>query len=195
MKIIKIFLMISLFSLTGCVSYQSMETNYKKNACLMLTENYDWFVDLQKSKEKWGVPISIQLAFVKQESNFQYDARPYTKKNGRKKLASSALGYSQALKGTWKEYKTKTKSYGADRTDFTDAIDFMGWYNSKSMKDLKIKKIDAYSLYLAYHEGHYGFKKKTYNKKKWLKKVAKKVQQQALSYSKQLNYCQTIGYY
>lgn len=192
---IKIMTVFAILILQGCVSYQSMETNYKKDACLMLTQNYDWFVHLQNSKDKWGVPISIQLAFVKQESNFKHDARPYIKKNGRTKLASSALGYSQALKGTWKEYKKTQNQYSAERTDFSDSIDFMGWYNKKSIKELKISRNDAYSLYLAYHEGQTGFKKKTYNKKKWLKKVAKNVERQALRYSKQLNYCQTIGYY
>jgi hypothetical protein len=192
---IKLSTIIVIFFLQGCVSYQSMETDYKKNACSMLTQNYDWFVHLQKSKEKWGIPISIQLAFVKQESNFKHDARPYISKNGRTKLASSALGYSQALKGTWKEYKVNTKRHSAVRTDFSDAIDFMGWYNQRSVKELNIEKHDAYSLYLAYHEGRTGFKQKTYNKKRWLKQVAIKVQKQALNYSKQLNYCQTIGYY
>lgn len=192
---LKLSLILLVVLMQGCVSYQSMETNYKKNACLMLTQNYDWFVDLQKSKEKWGVPISIQLAFVKQESNFEHDARPYIKKNGRTKLASSALGYSQALNSTWREYKKTTKRYNADRTDFSDAIDFMGWYNQRSIRELNISKNDTYSLYLAYHEGPTGFKKKTYNSKNWLKQVAKKVQNQAIKYSKQLNYCQTIGYY
>ena len=43
--------------------------------------------------------------------------------------------------------------YGADRDDFNDAIDFIGWYNDQSSRRSKISKSDAYNLYLAYHEG------------------------------------------
>lgn len=196
MKKAYILYLIFVFSMlsTGCVSYQSIETNHKKNACLMMTENYDWLVDLKNSKDKWGIPISVQLAFIKQESNFKHDARPYVFENGRKKLASSAFGYSQAINGTWKQYLKETKRINGDRTNFTDAVDFMGWYNQKSVKELKLNKLDVYNLYLAYHEGHNGFKKRTYNKKDWLKKVAKNVEKQAINYSKQLNMC-NINYY
>ena len=45
------------------------------------------------------------------------------------------------------------------RNDFNDAVDFIGWYNNKSVKELGISRDDARALYLAYHEGIAGFKK------------------------------------
>ena len=55
-----------------------------------------------------GVSPGMQLAFIKTESNFRPTARTQRKyflgliPSGR---ISSAYGYSQALDGTWKEYK------------------------------------------------------------------------------------------
>ena len=44
---------------------------------------------------------------------------------------------------------------------------------------------DARSLYLAYHEGYGGFKRKTYRKKQWLIKVADRVQARSEMYQQQ----------
>jgi hypothetical protein len=54
---------------------------------------------------------------------------------------------------------------------------------------LKIDKSDVYNHYLAYHEGKGGYQKKSYNKKKWLLEVAKKVERQAKDYSNQITKC------
>jgi len=53
-----------------------------------------------------------------------------------------------------------------------------------------VKLNDTYNLYLAYHEGHGGFKRRTYNKKGWLKSVASKVARRANNYSTQLQKCE-----
>ena len=58
-----------------------------------------------------------------------------------------------------------------------------------SSRSLGINKSDIYSQYLAYHEGRGGFKRKTYNKKTWLKQVAGKVKRQSQRYQGQLNRC------
>ena len=69
--------------------------------------------------------------------------------------------------------------------------------SSRSMAPISSQKINgvslsnANSLYLAYHEGHGGFKRKTYNKKPWLKDVAKKVAARTSTYSKQLKKCES----
>ena len=70
---------------------------------------------------------------------------------------SSALGYSQALDGTWDEYRSATGNRRADRTDIRDATDFVGWYSNKSRERNGIALNDARNLYLAYHDGHTGF--------------------------------------
>ncbi len=143
--------------------------------------------------ERWGVPIPVQMAIIRQESRFRDDAKP-----PRRKLLgmipwtrpSSAYGYGQVKDETWDWYIQKTGNRGADRDDFDDAIDFVGWYGSVSHRSLGISKWDAYSQYLAYHEGHGGFKRKTYRKKSWLMKVAHRVQVKAKQYSVQLARCE-----
>jgi len=161
--------------------------------CTIFDDKWRWHKHAKKSQNKWGTPIHVQMAILKQESGFRYDAKP-----GRKKLLglipwkrkSSAYGYAQALNATWKEYIKATGNSGADRDKFKDAIDFVGWYTSKSHRKAKISKWDAYSQYLAYHEGQAGYLKKSYNKKKWLLKVAQKVDSQSKKYAQQIKSCQ-----
>ena len=57
---------------------------------------------LKKVEEKWGVPVYIQLAFVKKESDFNWLAKPPRHKLFKVipyKRKSSSFGYSQAIKG------------------------------------------------------------------------------------------------
>jgi len=103
---------------------------------------------------------------------------------------STAYGYSQALDETWDKYKRSAGNRGADRDDFSDAVDFIGWYCNISHTKCSIAKDDAYNLYIAYHEGHGGFSRKTYRKKAWLRRVAGKVGSKARIYEKQLASCQ-----
>ena len=102
---------------------------------------------------------------------------------------SSALGYSQALNGTWNDYEKKTGQHNQSRESFKDSVDFIGWYNYQSRKKLQLSRTDAYSLYLAYHEGWGGYKRKSYSNKKFLKNAGWKVNKWSHTYSKQLNKC------
>jgi len=65
----------------------------------------------------------------------------------------------------------------------------VGWYCTVSHKKLGISKWDTARQYLAYHEGHTGFKRQSYLKKNWLLKVSKKVDKQAKVYNQQLIDC------
>jgi len=103
---------------------------------------------------------------------------------------ASAYGYAQAINPTWSAYKKSTGRWAADRNNFDDAIDFVGWYNDQSYLKNGIQKTDTNRLYLAYHEGQGGFKKKTYRKKAWLTDVAKKVSKRSLTYASQLKGCE-----
>ena len=89
----------------------------------------------------------------------------------------------------YKRQKQSTGNYNADRKNFADASDFIGWYVDGSYRLLKLEKSDVYNHYLAYHEGKSGFQKKSYNKKKWLLAVAEKVERQAKEYSNQIKKC------
>lgn len=94
------------------------------------------------------------------------------------------------MKGTWKWYKQKTGNWRAHRDNFADVVDFIGWYGSMSHQTLGISKWDARNQYLAYHEGHGGYKRKTYKRKRWLMTVAHKVERNAARYRAQLARCE-----
>ena len=186
----KIILILSLLFLVACG--HTVPRNVA-NSCDMLDQKSGWYKAAKKTEKKYGTPIHVQLAIIRQESSFKYNAK--TEHNyllwvipwGRK---SSAYGYAQVKDETWDWYKDKTGNKGADRDDFKDAVDFVGWYTDVSQKTLGISKWDAYNQYLAYHEGHGGFKRKSYLKKKWLMDVAKKVDRYSKTYAVQLKTCE-----
>jgi len=163
------------------------------DGCSIFREQDDWYEYAKDAQDKWGVPIHVQLAIIWQESRFQAQAKapkdtllgfiPW----GRK---SSAYGYAQVKDSTWDWYMDKTGNSGADRDDFEDVTDFIGWYVNYTHKTLGISKWDAYNQYLAYHEGHGGYKRKTYNDKKWLTAVARKVEWRSMKYRKQISQCE-----
>lgn len=152
------------------------------DACAIFAERPSWYRATKKAERKWGTPVYVQLAIIQAESSFRHDARP----PGR---VSSAYGYSQAIDGTWDWYRSQTGNRRAKRTNFEDAVDFVGWYTDVSQRTLRIPKADAYRQYLAYHEGHRGFERGTYRKKAWLMRVAQRVDKQAKTYRNQLNGC------
>ena len=163
-----------------------------KDGCSIFNEKDDWYEHSFDSFKKWGVPVHVQLAIIYQESRFKYDAKPE-----RDTLLwvipwfrkSSAYGYAQVKDSTWEWYQKSSGNSWADRDEFEDAVDFIGWYGNVSYRKLGISKWDAYNQYLAYHEGHGGFKRKTYLKKPWLVKVARKVKARASQYRAQLKAC------
>ena len=132
------------------------------------------------------------MAIIKQESSFIADARPE-----RRKLlgfipwkrVTSARGYAQAVDGTWEMYLNDRGGWFVSRNDFEDSVDFVGWYNYKTHKQLGISVNNARALYLAYHEGRGGYKRGSYRNKPWLLTVADKVQRQADRYQVQYDGC------
>jgi len=164
------------------------------NLCDIFYEKDDWYDAAADARDKWGVPIHIPMAMMYQESSFRHDAKPPKKRVffglipwGR---VSSAYGYSQAKTPTWQDYMRETGNRGADRDDFDDAIDFMGWFIYKTHTVNGISKWDAYGQYLNYHEGWGGYRRATYNNKAWLKKVAQRVKDRSLRYATQLKQCE-----
>jgi len=178
-------------TLSGCSStpppVKSMD-----NLCSIYYHDRDWKTAAKKSYKKWGTPPYVMMAFVHQESRFKPDAQPkreYALGMIPLPRKSSAYGYPQAKDGTWHDYMKSTGNWGASRSDIEDSLDFIGWYNYQSYKRLKISRKDTYKLYLAYHEGHTGYKRRNYLKKSWLLKVAKKVSNRARMYKKQYREC------
>jgi len=185
-----LLLLCCVLALGACTTSPPKNTD---DLCSIFYEKDGWYDDAEDASDEWGTPIPVMMAIMHQESRFQAKARP-----PRKKIfgfipgprPSSSYGYSQAKKSTWKDYKRSAGRYGSDRDDFGDAIDFVGWYNYQSYKRSGISRKDAYSLYLAYHEGHGGFNRGTYRKKQWLMGVARKVERKANAYQKQLVGCE-----
>ncbi len=163
------------------------------DACDLLENKRGWYKEVNKASVEWQVPKATILAFIHQESKFKANAKP-----PRKRLfgiiptfrPSTAYGYPQALDTTWREYRKATNSFLAERDDFADATDFIGWYINGSKIKLALPVEDVRGHYLAYHEGRGGYSRGAYQNKGWLLAVANKVQNRAAIYSSQLAQCE-----
>jgi hypothetical protein len=166
----------------------SMPPKNLDNLCVIFDEKQNWYDAAIETREKWGIPVHIPMAVMYQESRFKHDAQPPMRyflwiiPIGR---ASDAYGYPQAKTPVWGEYVDDTGNWFADRDDFEDAIDFIGWYMNRSHKINKVSKWDTYGQYLNYHEGQGGYRRGSYKSKPWLVAVAKKVEARAKRYSEQ----------
>ncbi|MEM1111786.1 MAG: transglycosylase SLT domain-containing protein [Pseudomonadota bacterium] len=187
---LRFLLLVTVLLVAGCTTAPPRDVN---DICSIFEDKKGWYDDALDSQKEWGSPIPVMMAIMHQESRFVAKAKP-----PRKKIfgfipgprPSDAYGYSQALGSTWKGYKKSAGRYGADRDDFGDAIDFIGWYNYQSYKRSGIARNDAYRLYLAYHEGQGGYNRGTYRSKDWLLGVARKVDNRAGSYGRRLSTCE-----
>ena len=187
MKILKIsYLFILIVFISGCSSVPKNTSN----SCSIFDERYLWYKHAKKTEKKWGTPVYLQLAIINMESSFNRFAKPPRQKIFKVvpyKRPSSSFGYSQAVKGTWKQYKEETGNKFATRTRFKDSVDFIGWYTNKTEKILKVSKKDAFKQYIAYHEGWGNYK--NYKKNNKVINLAKKVERQSNIYKKQLSDC------
>jgi len=185
-----LFIILFISALSGCATPPPKNP---ENLCEIFREHRDWYFDAKDAKDRWGVPIHVPMSMMYQESSFKHNAIP--PRNyilgfipwGR---VSSAYGYSQAKTMTWEDYMKESGESGADRDDFSDAIDFMAWFINKTQKINKVSKWDTYNQYLNYHEGWGGYRNKSYKKKPWLVKVSRKVDNRARTYSAQLKSCE-----
>ena len=187
MKIFKIkFLFIILLLISACSSIPSNTSD----GCSIFNERYFWYKHAKQSEKKWGTPVYLQLAIIKMESDFDWLAKPPRQKLFKVipyKRVSSSFGYSQAVKGTWEQYKNETGNKLATRTRFKDSVDFIGWYTNKTNNILKVSQNDAFKQYVAYHEGWGNYKHYKSNKK--IINLAKRVEKQSNIYKQQLIEC------
>jgi hypothetical protein len=186
----RILLSLLLLGLGACTTSPPRDVN---NICAIFREKDGWYDSAADASDQWGSAIPVMMAIIYQESRFQANAKPPRRRffgiiPGPR--LSSAYGYSQAKTTTWDEYARAAGRWGADRDDFGDAIDFVGWYNKQSLNRSGIPLHNTYGLYLAYHEGHGGYNRATYEQKPWLITVAHKVETRAVSYQTQLLGCE-----
>lgn len=185
-----VFLGLSLALLVSCATRPPAKHD---DLCSIYEEKRSWYKAGMAMQKKWDVPVSVPMAIMYQESGFVANAkapRTYTFFGlipwGRK---SSAYGYPQALDGTWDHYRDDTDNAGADRDDFADALDFMGWYIHNTRRLNGVSATDAYKQYLNYHEGWQGYRQGRWKNTSWLKKVAQNVARRAGRYDAQFAGC------
>ncbi|MBO3761934.1 transglycosylase SLT domain-containing protein [Ciceribacter sp. L1K22] len=181
-----------LLSVAGCAS----PPKQTRNACAIFEQRdglfNNWRRAAEKTEREYGVPVPILMATIYTESGFRHNAKP-----PRKKLlgfipwkrASTAYGYSQALDGTWDSYQKQTGRWGARRTNFADAVQFIGWYHQQSHIKNGIAYNDPYNLYLAYHSGHVGYSRGAYRGRPEALRGAKRFTDITYTYARQLRDC------
>lgn len=195
-SLIRAILLITLIS--GCSVSQRgnpKAPNALDDACSILDQRRNFLPAFKSTQNKYGVPVAVLMAMIWQESKFKATARtPNQYKLGVIPVGrqSSAFGYSQALDGTWNEYKRLAGKPRARRDNIRDAAEFMGWYMQQSNAELGIAMNDTRNQYLAYHDGRTGFRKGTYRKKPWLMKIANDLSDRAVMYHIQLQRCGKI---
>ena len=166
------------------------------NVCAVFEQNDGWFTDWEsaakRAEQERGIPVQVLMATMRKESGFKSNATP-----PRTKLlgfipwtrVSTAYGYSQALDGTWSQYKQETGRSGARRSDFADAVDFVGWYHAKTAKLHGIARDDAYNLYLAYYFGWTAYERGDWKENVELQRYARETADIAQNYAAQLRGC------
>jgi len=185
-RIKKIIITFSFILLSACSSVPKNTAD----GCSIFSEKYFWYKHTKKTEKKWGTPVHLQLAIVKRESGFDWLAKPPRQKIFKVipyKRPSSSFGYSQAVNGTWNQYKNETGNKFASRARFKDSVDFIGWYTNKTKDILNIPLNDAFRQYIAYHEGWGNYKNYKSNQKVIL--LAKEVENNSKKYKKQLADC------
>lgn len=160
--------------------------------CAIFEDRRAWYKAAKSAEQRWGIPVAVNMAFIYQESSFQPRAKPARNKflwifPGRR--PSSAYGYAQALDETWQEYEQKSGNSRASRRNFSDAIDFVSWYNANSTRISNISNNNAMHLYYAYHEGNGGYQRSSYRGKQWLIDAAGRVQANSSRFAMQLDGC------
>lgn len=182
---------IGVLLVAGCATAPPSNVN---EICAIFDDKRRWYRAAKRSEERWGTPIQVQMAIIYQESTFTFNARP-----PRRKLLgfipwkrpSNAYGYAQALRSTWQEYQDDTGRRSASRRNFSDAIDFVGWYTHRAHSLAGISKWDPYNQYLAYHEGPTGWRRNSYVGKDWLVQTARRVEHRAEQWGAQLRRCES----
>ena len=183
---------LGLLALSACATAPSRIDD----VCAVFEHGNGWFDDwraaAKRSERKYGVPVAVLMATLRKESGFKSNAKPpRTKLMGfiPWKRPSSAYGFSQALDGTWSQYQREAGNAAARRTNFADAVDFVGWYHAKTAEKYGIARDDTFNLYLAYYSGWTGYKRGDWKANPGLQRYARETERMAQKYATQLPDC------
>jgi hypothetical protein len=196
MKIAAIAALAAVAVLSAALASYSAAPSHINDVCRVFDQKNGWFEnwrsEADRTDRQYGVPVPILMATLRKESGFQQNARPpRTMLLGfiPWKPVSSAYGYSQALDDTWDQYRKETGRTSAKRTNFSDAVDFVGWYHAKTADQFGVAKDDAYNLYLAYYFGWTGYARGDWQQKPGIQEYARQAEQMARDYAEQLREC------
>lgn len=165
---------------------------HQDNLCQLFQDHPGWYFHARQAEKKWGVPVSVQMAIIHRESHFRADAKPphrWVLGFIPWRRVSTAEGYMQATNSTWQWYLKEQHLKSASRSNFTNAVDFIGWYTHHAHQSNAIAMNDAYHLYLAYYLGLGAYHSHAYADNTWLLNTATGVQEQANRYHRQLMSC------
>ncbi len=68
-----VFSLVLALVLSGCATSPPRQQN---NLCEIFRQKPSWYEDALDMNEKWGTPINVAMAFIKQESSFVHNAKP-----------------------------------------------------------------------------------------------------------------------
>lgn len=191
-RVLRILPLFALLVLSACAS----KPERINDVCAVFSQNAGWTNNWQRAanaaSRKHDIPVHVLMATIRMESGFDGRARPPRKKilgfiPGKRK--STAYGYSQALNGTWTEYRLQSGNRTGRRSNFADAVDFVGWYHDKSARTLGIARHDAYNLYLAYYSGHAGYRRGSWRNNASIQNYARRTAAMADRYAMQMHSC------
>ncbi|HEY8595812.1 MAG TPA: hypothetical protein VIL84_11270 [Devosiaceae bacterium] len=192
LRIGRVLAFVPLMALAACATPPS----HINNVCAVFDQRDGWFDNWSQVangvQRKYGVPVHVLMATIRQESGFKGDAKPPVKwvfgiiPWGR---VSSADGFSQALDGTWKQYQRETGNFMASRGSFADAADFIGWYYAKSSQRFGIPLTDTYHLYLTYYLGPNAYERGDWRSNSAAQTYARRTADRADTYAAQLQGC------
>ena len=189
LRLSTLFPLLFLLLLTAGCGSQKMDVD---DLCSIYQSHPQWEEGMAGVVERWGIPQEVVMAVIRHESSFRGEARAprryYLGFIPGKRL-SSAYGYAQALDRTWAEYQEQSGNSDAERDEFLDAADFVGWYLNRTHRSLQLSRNDGYHLYLAYHEGHRGFLSGEYKRHPRLMEVASRVRGTQQRYRQQIRRC------
>lgn len=178
------------FLVTACIA--SGPPSNTADACKIFQEQRGWYRAALDSEKRWNIGVPILMSVIKKESSFRAKARPPRKRGlfglpGRR--PSTAFGYAQAKNETWGDYIRATRNRGASRSNFRDAVDFVGWYLNNAARVNRISRNSAHNLYIAYHEGLTGYRLGRWRGSSFVVGAAAKVESQARMFAQQLQSC------
>ena len=160
--------------------------------CQIFAQHPSWYRAAWAAQKEWGTPVAVTMAFVHRESSYRANAKP-----PRGKLLwivpwrrpSTAYGYAQATNETWEDYLRLRGGWFRERNDFSDAVDFIGWYNHLSRRELGLASTDARNVYLAYYHGRGGYRRGAHKRNADSPGYAAKVAARAAQYGAQQAKC------